>query len=101
MAIKVALLVVSALIAVAAAYPYESQQASTASLNCNDNAIHRTTIGQYKYELKGCTRSKTPYNSLYSYSIAKQSNYLMDTMSIIQKFHCSINGLGVYNIALL
>ena len=47
MEIKVALVLVSALIAVAAAYPYkDQQQATAAAVNCNSNTIFRANIGR-------------------------------------------------------
>ena len=58
MEIKVAALVVLAVVATAVAYPYSNQQANTASLNCNDNAIQTATIGPFQYTLKGCQKSE-------------------------------------------
>ena len=66
MEIKVALLLVSALIAVAAAYPYKDQQQATAAgVSCNYNAPHRVVIGWDTFSLYACTKSK-----LYNYYIA-------------------------------
>ena len=52
MEIKVALLLVSALIAVAAAYPYkDQQQATAATLNCNWRKRHRLVIGSDTFKI--------------------------------------------------
>ena len=56
MEIKVVLLVVSAIVAVAAASPLEELVAKAATAyDCNENAIHYTSIGYRDYALKGCT----------------------------------------------
>ena len=57
MDVKVALFVISALCSAATAFPYDllAKAAATADLDCNNNAIHYTSIGYRNYALKGCT----------------------------------------------
>ena len=57
MEIKVVLLVVSAIVTVAAASPLEELMVAKAATayDCNENAIHYTSIGSRNYALKGCT----------------------------------------------
>ena len=58
MEIKAVLLVVSAIVAVAAASPLEELAAKASIVrryDCNENAIHYTSIGYRNYALKGCT----------------------------------------------
>ena len=58
MAIKEAILVISAILAVAAAYPYNDKADVAAALSCNNVALYNAFIGSDKFSLKGCTRSK-------------------------------------------
>ena len=58
MAIKVALLVITALIAVAAAHPYDPIAGTAAGLYCNDLVKYTTTIGSAVFVMYGCSKSK-------------------------------------------
>ena len=57
MEIKVVLLLVSALVAVAAAYPYKDQQQATAA-GCNYNSRFEAYFNGQKFTLIVCTISK-------------------------------------------
>ena len=65
MAIKVALLLVSALIAVAAAYPTKDQQKATAAaagLDCDNDPIFEVFDCHTTFRLQGCTKGKQQYS---------------------------------------